>query len=396
MSPFGARLQKLLTRCSYALAALLPFLVPFDANRNIDMQGLILLIAGGFSWSALALRYRRTLQQLSPASWALIAVYVASCLISLAATHAGPYAIAGSPYIRLGSLGLIACIGGGLLLQRFDTRTLIKYLYASISLVALISIPYTLIEFHSVVRISGLVAQADVFGVLLGCGFLLGLALINDASKWRNYLLANQCLLVVLLLLTGTRAAILLTIALAVCWQLQNQRSRFLKFVPIYVILIVVLVGSVHYIQPNRLTNVAYASESVSYRRDLQSAALRSSLDKPLLGYGAGNLADALDCTKLSEKSLQTTCHDGYFFNSSHNIFIDRMLGVGWLGGLAYLSIIIFAIYQGLRAKNQAHIFGYLALLISLYYLTNVTSVVLELLLWVTLLQCLKKPPTKT
>jgi hypothetical protein len=103
----------------------------------------------------------------------------------------------------------------------------------------------------------------------------------------------------------------------------------------------------------------------------------------------AGNLADALNCSRLAGKQLKATCKQGYFFNSSHNIYIDRALGIGWLGALAYIAIIVLAIRKGLRVKPESKIFAYGALLIGLYYLTNVTSLTLELLFWILLMRCL-------
>ena len=92
---------------------------------------------------------------------------------------------------------------------------------------------------------------------------------------------------------------------------------------------------------------------------------------------------------------MQTTCRQGYFFNSSHNIFIDRVLAIGWLGGLAFLAIVMLAIYRGLRGKQELWVLGYAVALIGFYYLTNVTSVTLELLLWVLLMRCLAGSPKK-
>jgi O-antigen ligase len=89
----------------------------------------------------------------------------------------------------------------------------------------------------------------------------------------------------------------------------------------------------------------------------------------------------------LQSPALQKTCHQGYFFNSSHNIFIDRFLAVGWLGGLAFLALAVLAIYKALRAQPEVRIVGWALLLIACYYLTNVTNVTLELLLWVLILR---------
>lgn len=100
------------------------------------------------------------------------------------------------------------------------------------------------------------------------------------------------------------------------------------------VAILIVATGSVFL--PARLTNPSYAEFSVRYRLDLQSAALKASDHRPFLGYGIGNLADALNCPSLHVAPLKQTCHEGYFFSSSHNIYLDRVLAFGWLAGLCY------------------------------------------------------------
>jgi O-antigen ligase len=372
------------------LAAILAFLVPLDPVRNIDFQGLLLIISGSFAWCALLLGYKQTLRPLGRLNGTLLAIFSLWCVISLLVNPHYGDDFFGAPYIRLGTAGLLAVIGIGLLVKALlPAKQLIIYLYGIIMGLAVVSVPYSLWHFHSLTRVGGLFAQADIMGCFAGCGLLLGLQLVSSYRRYRTCLLVGQLFLAVILLLTQTRAVLLAVIVLYIVWEVHNHRATAWKRVALCLTIVAVLLGMLHYLAPNRLTNTTYADQSIRYRLTLQGAALKATRQKPFWGYGPGNLADALRCTRLPAGPLQTTCHQGYFFNSSHNIFIDRVLAIGWPGGIAYLVLVSLAIYNGLRSKREVRIMAYAVLLISCYYLTNVTSLALELLLWVLLMQCL-------
>ena len=378
---------------SLVLAGCLAFLVPFNPARNIDLQGLLLVVSGGFAWCALLLGYRQMFKSLSRLDSVLLGIFAAFCLVSLAANPHLGYDFFGAPYIRLGTGSLLACVGIGLLLTTIQRQRLLTWLYVMILGLSVVSVPYSWWHFHSLLRIGGVFAQADILACFVGCGLLFGLEMLSLYPLRRNILLSVQLFWAILLVLTQTRAVLLIVIILCLLWELQKLRGDKFKRVALYGVTALLLLGGLHYFIPNRLTNTAYASESIHYRLTLQSYALKVSEQKPVWGYGPGNLADALSCPRLPAGALQTTCHQGYFFNSSHNIFIDRVLAIGWLGGLAFLGVVILAIYRSLGGKRIVRTLGYAVILISCYYLTNVTSVTLELLLWVLLLQCLAVSP---
>jgi O-antigen ligase len=378
---------------SLVLAGCLAFLVPFNPARNIDLQGSLLVVSGGFAWCALLLGYRQTFKSLSRLDSALLGIFATFCLISLFVNRHLGYDFFGAPYIRLGAAGLLACIGIGLLLTTIPRQRLLTWLYVIILGLSVVSVPYSWWHFHSLLRIGGVFAQADILACFVGCGLLFGLEMLSLYPQRRNILLSVHLFWAILLLLTQTRAVLLIVIILCLLWELQKRRGDKFKRVALYGVAALLLLGGLHSFMPNRLTNTAYASESIHYRLTLQGYALKASGQKPVWGYGPGNLADALSCSRLPAESLQITCRQGYFFNSSHNIFIDRVLAIGWLGGLAFLGVVILAIYRSLGSKRTVRILGYAVILISCYYLTNVTSVTLELLLWVLLLQCLAVSP---
>jgi O-antigen ligase len=379
---------------SLVLAGCLSLLVPFDPGRNIDLQGLLLMISGGLAWCALLLGYRETFRPLGRLTGTFLGIFAACCLVSLLVNPHFGYDFLGAPYIRLGAAGLVSCLGIGLLLTTVSPKRLLSGLYLIILGLSVISVPYSWWHFHSLWRIGGVFSQADIMACFIGCGLLFGLEMRRLYPGHRRVLAGTQLFWLVLLVLSETRAVLLLVIVLGLVWELHGRRTRRLKLAALYIMAALILLGGLHYLMPNRLTNTAYASRSIHYRLTLQGYALKASRQKPVWGYGPGNLADALSCSRLPAGALQTTCHQGYFFNSSHNIFIDRILAIGWLGGLSYLAIVLLAIYRSIRSTRETRVFCYAVILIGCYYLTNVTSVTLELLLWVLMLQCLRLPKT--
>ena len=366
----------------------MPFLVPFSDSRSIDMQGFVLLVIGLVGWLMVGLSYKIIANRLSTLEKVLLCVFIFFCVASLVANPHKAYDILGAPYIRLGSAGLTACIGCGLALSRVSTKRLISSLYSVISAIALLSLPFSWYRYGSFTRIGGLFSQADIFAVILGCGLLLGFAVIKLYPRYRLYIGLMEIYMLVLLMLTQTRAALVLVgiLFLYLIWQSRTQlKLSKLKWVAIICGLILVIIGA-KLLLPTRVTNTSYAYQSISYRLSLQKYALKSVETRPYLGYGPGNLADSLACNKLDSSTLQKSCKEGYFFNSSHNIFIDRLLAIGIIGGLAYLTFVIIEITKGLRSDRNTQILALCALLITAYYLTNVTSISLELLFWIILL----------
>lgn len=381
---------RVFSKISLLLAAILVFVVPYEAARNIDAQGILLIIAGLFAWLAILLKRDLFLKILDKKSLILLGLIILSALLSMAVNPHLGYDLLGAPLVRLGSLGLISCIGIGLLATQIKTKQLIPYLYAITCTVGVIAIPYNLYSFASIDRVGGVFAQADILAVFLASGLLLGLYLSIKYSKKRILLVFSQLGLLGMLILTQTRAAVFLAVVLAAAYMLIEIGPKVSKNTLIVLVLIASLVVVGAKVLPSRLTDAGFAKSSATYRLELQKAALRQTTMKPFFGYGLGNISDSLDCKYLRVTALKETCDKHYFFNSSHNIYLDRILSLGWIGGLAYLVFVVMAIYRGLRAVPEIRIMAFCALLISLYYMTNVLSLTLELLLWVLLLQCLR------
>lgn len=384
-----SRLKSLTTLISLALAICLPFLIPFEAARNIDLQGIILIIAGSLAGVSILLKH--SLPGLDKFTTLFLLIFSAGTLLSAALNPNLAYNLLGAPYLRLGALGLLACPLIAFLLYKKTVGQITESLYLLILIAAFISIPYNIFKFQGMVRFAGIFAQPDIMASLLGCGLILG---FGSKLRVRNsYLwLAAQTGLAVLLLLTQTRAVIVLVSLICLGGLIVAKQFKILV---VTVILIAFGVITLSYYGSGRLNNPGYARQSLIYRWQLQSSAFGQAFTNPVVGYGPGNLADALECKRLNRPALQKTCNtDGYFFNSSHNVFLDRILAIGWLGGLSFIALFCLAVYRGLK-NYKANPFVWPLILIGGYYLTNVTHVVIELLLWIFMIYCLTYRPSR-
>src|SRR5665213_2870127 len=109
-SELRQRFSGLATQVSMALAICLPFVLPFDTARNIDAQGLLIIVIGGFAWGALILK-PSFWKRLLPWQWVLLGLYMLAGLVSVVVNPHVGYDLLGAPYIRLGAGGLLACVG---------------------------------------------------------------------------------------------------------------------------------------------------------------------------------------------------------------------------------------------------------------------------------------------
>ena len=340
------------------LTILLPFLALFNsATKNVDMQGIVLVFAGFFAWLNVGLRledHKNWFQQSRTALFALIILLLVGLLSTIVNPHLG-YDLWGAHYIGFGYISLLAIIGCGLFYLQIKNQLLIIWLYAICVLLGLTAIPYNLIRLHELIRIGGVFAQADILSIFLGVGLLIGWQLLARYRTYRIWLYITQLILATILILTQTRVVIGLVIVLSLIWLI--LRSNFLKqhrTKTIVIICSAILLFAIGlFLVPARVTSPSYAEFSVKYRLELQDAALKASFSRPFLGYGIGNLADSLKCQSLQAAPLQQTCLEGYFFNSSHDIYLDRVLAFGWIGGLAYLLFVISSLAKGLAKRGE-------------------------------------------
>ncbi|MDL2362977.1 MAG: O-antigen ligase family protein [Patescibacteria group bacterium] len=377
-------------RIAISIAIALVFSVPFSPRKNIDMQGILLIISGSFALASLL--FSLNIKKFTAFSYARLLI-VMFLLLSICSSLTQPhliYNLLGAPQVRLGSLGLASCVAVGLLCKQYTAKRTIAWLFGLGVAVSVISIPYTLITLHSLHRFGGIFAQADIMACLLGVTCILGFSIVRMNTPYNRAITTAICLLSVMLVLTETRSIIYLLLLAITVLALKELLSnpRYFRYAAVGTALCILVVV---FLLPQRLHNRGYLFESVTYRTELFEAGIAATSTHPLLGYGPGNLADALACDKLTADELQRTCEDGYYFNSSHVLFLDRVLMIGWPGGIVFLALLLLALRRGFTGSKEQQIFAWILTLLCIYLLTNVTHILLELLLWVLVFQCLKR-----
>ncbi|HSW37765.1 MAG TPA: O-antigen ligase family protein [Candidatus Saccharimonadales bacterium] len=361
-------------------------MVPFSQAKNIDLKELVLILAGGLAWLSVYLKRKQVLAKLSPFSVVLLASFIFGCLANGLFYHAATN-LFDLPFTRLGLVGLLACAGCGLALMLISGRKIMRWFYASTVLMAVAALPFDLASGQIGGRPGGLFYQADILAVFMGIGLLLGIYLWRIYPARKVWLLIAQALMLTILLLTQTRAVIFILVFLALMIIYNLTQRRLLAFTVLAAL--VLMIYGLHVLVPTRLTDPGYVVESVSYRLSLQKSALSAVKQMRFFGYGGGNIMRALPCYNLQAPKLLVSCKQGYYFNSSHNVFIDRLLTLGWWGGLSYALFVSFSLFKGWQQGSKRILF-YCALLIGAYYFTNITNIELELWFWVILLQISK------
>lgn len=366
------------------LVCLLPLLVPFSLNRNIYLQGLVVILSGLLGWTATTIRLRRR-ELRPPISFSLLlGLYVLATVVSLL-VHPSLRNLFGSPLVYLGSAVLITAPGCGLALYSLPPVKVFRWLYVSFVALAAVSLAYSLPGSWVDGRLGGVFHQADFLAVSMGLGLILGVELWRRQQFRRRWLVCAQTVLAVVLLLSQTRAVIgLMPLIILTMVALSGVPiRRKLLAAGSLTLAFVVAIAAVHALLPSRLSDAGYAVDSVRYRLHLQQYGLADSRHQALIGRGAGEVSQALRCPTLRDPELQATCHQGYYFDSSHNVFLDRVLAFGWPGGLAFTALTGLGLWHGFRGRRIAFAVG--GLFIALYFLTNVSSIEIETLFWIML-----------
>lgn len=379
-SSLSLRIAKICRLSSLLIVSLLPLQIYLPIEKTIDQQAYSLFIAGVLAWVSILLQSHKSTLRYKKSVLIPLIIFLVFCLLSAVLISPMNYSFFGAPLVRIGFLAYIAITGIGIVVSEISFNQLIKFLFIEIAAIGLISFPLSLISIGSMDRVGGVFYQADILGIVCGLGILLGLQIYTDKLLNRVFVLPLVIYLALLLLASQSRAPIVGTFVLSVIWLLINVRTS-IKYVVIagsVLVILLTFLGSRQFAP--RLFDTGFAIESTSYRLDLLTSALNSFSDKALLGYGPGNLADALDCRKLKTESLLETCQKGYFFDSSHNIYVDKFLASGIFAGLSYLFMVGAGIYWAFKKPKQIRIFGFCLLLISFYYLTNVTNILLEMI----------------
>jgi hypothetical protein len=188
-------------------------------------------------------------------------------------------------------------------------------------------------------RFVGRIGEANAFGAL--SIFLLPWIYRSYSKNKRsknNILIAllGVCFAVGIILLSGSRSAMVAFGVQGIFFMLIYVFRFSLKRATIISLLFLVSSIALPFFQKN----VTYEN-----RVDVWESALIAGFEKPVFGYGFGNVEIALQ--KYNKKLYNNV--QGYYVDSSHNVFLDWWL----MGGVIGISVLFLLIRDALRSFVQ-------------------------------------------
>jgi O-Antigen ligase len=378
-------LLRIISKSIFILTVSLAFVVPFDSGRNAELQSRLILFSGLLSAVIVLFNYRNVRSLLPRFTWIALSIILALALVS-STLNIGVWSnLFGLPYVGVGVLSVIASVAVALHISQYSLREITVAIYVTIVALSIVSIPYGLVNQAVAGRLGGVFVQPDIMACFAGCGLIFGAYILTGRSKHEYYLYASQLFLLITLFMTQTRAVIYVIIFLFALYILRS--SRLYRYVTMALAGFTMIIA-LQMATSSRLIDTQYVRESIEYRLSLQKVGFDAALDRPLIGFGAANVPAILDCNNLQAVSLQKTCSEGYYFNSTHNIFLDRILAWGVIPGVGLILLTIYGVYLSFTRRSYA--FSSALFLVSIYYLTNVHNATLDLLYWVILITCLR------
>ena len=246
-------------------------------------------------------------------------------------------------------------------------------------------------------RLMGLVTQANVSALISAIGYIVGLRLFILWPKYRWQILVLEIVLLAGVILTQSRLvilAIIIATVISVFLSAREEKSAKAKTnILLLVIGVLVLIVIMVFFVP-RFVNFQYLIESIHYRLDLWLYSLRMLVHAQPLGLGSGSIALHLIDFGQPPPRMMSTIANNYYFESSHNILIDRGIEWGLLGLATYLTIIIASLRSVLAnwSKNLIEI-NIIVLMIIVFVLINNSVIELEMIFWLFLIRLIYPKP---
>ena len=194
--------------------------------------------------------------------------------------------------------------------------------------------------------LSGALSHRNVFGFFMGLAILLTFLVIiknNSFDKFRNLGILLFLLFLFCTLFSYSRAAWVSTFITFLIYFIVNFKSINLRILCYFFIILILIVISFHTIESlqNRLELLLNGNSS--YRDLIWSHTINTIIQKPILGWG-------LDTWNLIG-------FKGHV--AAHNIILEIVLYMGFLGLMSYLNF-LFVVIKDILKKKNFHLFFYL------------------------------------
>jgi O-antigen ligase len=254
----------------------------------------------------------------------------------------------------------------------FNTKKLWEYFLNYIVATSFIHAFYALLQFGGQAKVSMTADRIDgTFGnAIYLAGFMLLSLFISiylwmqrSDKSWAKYFYGSAIILqIITIFLTGTRGAILglgagVFVAL-VSYVILEPKRKILRYGLLSFLIVVALFVTVVFgfkdsalvqntVALKRMSEISLESGTVQARLINWGIAWNAVKERPLLGYGQGNYSIIFD----KNYDIRLWSQENWF-DRSHSLVMDWLIAGGFLGFIAYLSIILSAIVYVWKSKD--------------------------------------------
>lgn len=314
----------------------------------------------------------------------ILYIFLLAMLVGLCQSDSVIMGLIGFTVLPIGSLTILAAIWTGWATTKLlDHEKICSLLIISASLSLIIALILNLIpqQVTANTRLIGFHEHSLAWAMQIGIAGIISLwRFIKYQSPIWIYGLLGLIFLGAIgysggrmaLLATALAYTIIIILTRKISWPIS-------KAVVLLAIALVVLLPSS---TTTRLTNTPYAVESLNYRYDLATTGLKIIKKHPL-GIGYGNIGRYTYSTDLPSQLLEPY-HRQILIESSHNLWIDIMIGFGIIGGLIAVFVtfaLLVMAWKTPKENQQLYAVGLTFLLIN--FLTTPASVTTLVLLGV-------------
>jgi len=351
-----------------------------DAYMAFWLRRFFIGLAGVSSTYALLRFYRPTLKQLAENRLILLLALTSSLALLLSQYRED--AVFGRPLVHPSLLSLFCSITIGLFLTTIKKDSLFKYAYNVIFGWAIISfIFWAATDIHT--RLGFLDSQIIYAAFLFAIGVMLGCWHYRQKTLPRQYIIGSSSFLLLCLLLSQTRSALLL---LAICLVYIYRSLLFKKKAVLTIGLgatLFVIIFSSYF---SRLFDYQYFVKSIEYRVNLIEASVPENPVQLLKGGGVGIIEWNIHENGHKFASLAGDTEDGIIFESSHNYFVDILVERGIVVLLLLIFVIFYAIKQGSTPDKYQEFFKICLIFTCVYLFINNINIQMEVILWACIL----------
>ena len=320
-----------------------------------------------------------------------LAAFVILSLMALLLSYGSTHSLLGGEGYRLGYLALISAVAVGLSAKQIISRKNLIWYYAGSLVMLIVSLSYYFVILRLPSRLAWPITLSNNLALLLAVAFMIGIYITNR-SNWR-IIVMGQIFLLVGILLTQSRAVLLLTIAVGGAYlvsrygkKLVRRNHRHYSWLMLGMVIILTLIFL--WLAPTRLKSSNYFKTSLLYRLELQKHGLEMTLIKPLTGIGPDAVQFYFDDGISYGMHLEATMKQGYKFMSTHSIYLDKFIEYGLITGLIFCSLIVRALWLGYKhsSRQLGAITSVVFVLFCLYGLVDFFSLETMVLFWLGLL----------